>query len=217
MAPSNFKETLANVLFMHLEVPSVLFAPAHLVSLFTLGISTALVLDCGYSEAIVLPVYEGYTLLGSWQTAHLGSKYIHGELEREFREHAYFQLLGNDEKEKIPQSEVFSEALLEDIKVRACFVSPSERSALWQNWLMREGSNPAPTPHYASPTFTCAFTGGRQMQVPSHLRETVVDNLFVGCDVDGATIQSLILDSLLACPIDCRRLVTVRHLAGLLN
>ena len=34
----------------------MLFAPNHLVSLFTLGLPSALVLDCGYSETLVLPV-----------------------------------------------------------------------------------------------------------------------------------------------------------------
>ena len=39
-----------------LQVPSVLFTPSHLVSLFTLGLPSALVLDCGYTETLVLPV-----------------------------------------------------------------------------------------------------------------------------------------------------------------
>ena len=45
-APS--QETLARVLFRHYEVSSVLFAPSHLLPLFTLGIKTALVLDVGH-------------------------------------------------------------------------------------------------------------------------------------------------------------------------
>ena len=39
-----------------LQVPSVLFAPSHLVTLFTLGISSGLVIDAGYAETVVLPV-----------------------------------------------------------------------------------------------------------------------------------------------------------------
>ncbi|VDN14983.1 unnamed protein product [Dibothriocephalus latus] len=92
MTPSKFKDTLGEILFMHFEVPSLIFAPAHVVSLFTLGISTALVLDCGYREALVLPVshlfplhsvrlvlqvYEGFTILGAWQSGPLGGKRIH--------------------------------------------------------------------------------------------------------------------------------------------
>ncbi|KAJ6652748.1 hypothetical protein lerEdw1_010939 [Lerista edwardsae] len=42
--------------FFSLQVPSVLFAPSHLMSLLTLGINSAMVLDCGYTESLVLPV-----------------------------------------------------------------------------------------------------------------------------------------------------------------
>ena len=38
------------------QVPSILFAPCHLMALFTLGIQTGLVVDCGYTETVVLPV-----------------------------------------------------------------------------------------------------------------------------------------------------------------
>jgi hypothetical protein len=37
-------------------VPSVLFAPCHLLSLFTLGVPTGLVIDCGHNESLVLPI-----------------------------------------------------------------------------------------------------------------------------------------------------------------
>ena len=39
-----------------IQAPSILFAPSHLLALFTLGIGTALVLDAGYSETVVLPI-----------------------------------------------------------------------------------------------------------------------------------------------------------------
>ena len=38
------------------QVPSVLFAPSHLMAIMTLGINSALVMDCGYTETLVLPV-----------------------------------------------------------------------------------------------------------------------------------------------------------------
>ncbi|KAL7992776.1 hypothetical protein Chor_017032 [Crotalus horridus] len=56
LCPSHFRETLTKVLFKYFEVPSVLFAPSHLMSLLTLGINSAMVLDCGYTESLVLPV-----------------------------------------------------------------------------------------------------------------------------------------------------------------
>nr|KAF6482887.1 actin related protein 10 [Rousettus aegyptiacus] len=56
LCPSHFRETLTRVLFKYFEVPSVLLAPSHLMALLTLGINSAMVLDCGYRESLVLPV-----------------------------------------------------------------------------------------------------------------------------------------------------------------
>ena len=40
LGSASFKDTLAQVLFKHYEVSSVLFVPSHLVALFTLGVGT---------------------------------------------------------------------------------------------------------------------------------------------------------------------------------
>uniref|UniRef100_A0A0X3P783 Actin-related protein 10 n=1 Tax=Schistocephalus solidus TaxID=70667 RepID=A0A0X3P783_SCHSO len=126
MTPSKFKDTLGEILFMHFEVPSLVFAPAHVVSLFTLGISTALVLDCGYTEALVLPVYEGFTILGAWQSGPLGGKRIHRDLEIQLRQSAYLVDDSSREQEGIPfgnEHIQLSESRLEDIKGRF-YLSP---------------------------------------------------------------------------------------------
>ncbi len=74
------KEVLAEVLFRHYEVLSVLFAPSHLMPLFTLGLRTGLVLDVGYAEATLIPVYEGVPILKAWQAQPLASEAIHREI-----------------------------------------------------------------------------------------------------------------------------------------
>ena len=53
--PTNLS-LLIIVLFFFEKVPSVLFAPHHLLALFTLGVPSGIVLDCGFTEAIVLPI-----------------------------------------------------------------------------------------------------------------------------------------------------------------
>lgn len=50
-----------------LQVSSILFVPSHLVSLCTLGVNTALILDVGYVEAVLIPVFEGVPVLHAWQ------------------------------------------------------------------------------------------------------------------------------------------------------
>ena len=59
------------------QVPSVLFAPSHLMSIMSLGINSGLVMDCGYTETLVLPVYECIPILSAWEALPLGGKAIH--------------------------------------------------------------------------------------------------------------------------------------------
>ncbi|VUZ44935.1 unnamed protein product [Hymenolepis diminuta] len=215
MMPTSLRQSVADVLFRHFEVPSILFAPSHLVALFTLGVSTGLVLDCGFTEALILPVYEGYTLLNAWHSAPLGSKRIQKELKKQLREHAFVNAdEAGTERLKLtgvpnfdPDRDITPSAL-EDIIVRACFVSPMERAAAWQRWA--EAPDTTEPPKYASETFTCPLGGGAGrgpllVYMPSRLRESVVEMLFTSHnDLDGISITSMFLNCLLMCPIDCR-------------
>lgn len=98
LAPSVVRDCLARVLFQRFDVPALLLAPAHLLALLPLGSSlppaastqqlqpaastasasayssTSLVLDVGFEEALVVPVSEGITLVGSLQSASLGMR-----------------------------------------------------------------------------------------------------------------------------------------------
>lgn len=76
LCPTEFRETLAKVLFQHFEVPSVLFAPSHLLSCFPLGTQNVLVVDVGYSETLVLPVFEGVPMLNCWEASPVGAKAV---------------------------------------------------------------------------------------------------------------------------------------------
>lgn len=61
---------------MFSQVPSVLFVPSHLVTLYALGINTAFVIDVGYEETTMIPVCEGTPLIHAWQAQPLGAKAI---------------------------------------------------------------------------------------------------------------------------------------------
>lgn len=60
---------------------SLCFVPSHCASLFTLGISTALVLDVGYKEAILIPVCEGVPVLRLWQTMPLAGEAVDNQIK----------------------------------------------------------------------------------------------------------------------------------------
>ena len=53
--------------FILLQVPHVAFMPSHLLSTFSLGRQTALVVDIGWLETTVLPVSYSY-----WMAVYAG-------------------------------------------------------------------------------------------------------------------------------------------------
>ena len=60
LTPTEFKETLALVVFDHFDVPSLCFAPSHLLAIYTVGIDTALVIDAGKSKVVMRKRFDFY-------------------------------------------------------------------------------------------------------------------------------------------------------------
>ncbi|WFD01019.1 hypothetical protein MYAM1_003779 [Malassezia yamatoensis] len=56
------QDALCGVLLGNLRVPSVCFVDSHTLALLSVGRYTGLVVDCGYWETVVLPVYAGRPL-----------------------------------------------------------------------------------------------------------------------------------------------------------
>ena len=77
LTATQFRETLARVMFRHFEIGSLMLLPTHLVTISTLGTDTALVLDVGYTEAILIPIFEGVPVLKAWQALPLGAQAVH--------------------------------------------------------------------------------------------------------------------------------------------
>jgi len=208
------RETLANVLFKHFEVPSILFAPIHLVSLFTVGSQTGLVLDCGYHEANTIPVFEGFHLIRNWQAAPLGSLRIVKQLESLILESG--KMINRDNKTvDIKDIEdigaVLTRSVLEDIKVRACVVSSIDRADKWHAWLStKHTANPSERPSLVQETFdyslNCQKYGDICLQIPIEVRELATECLF-DSEIEEVTLASLVLDAIVGSPIDCRKVL----------
>ncbi|XP_036398244.1 actin-related protein 10-like [Megalops cyprinoides] len=202
LCPSHFRDTLAKVLFKHFEVPSVLFAPSHLVSVLTLGINSALVMDCGYTETLVLPVYEGFPILSAWEALPLGGNAIHKELEGLLMEQC---TIDTDSKRGQSLPSVISsipEEVVEDIKVRTCFVSDLQRGLKIQEArFSRECTveRPAPPPDVDYP-----LEGEKIIHIKGSIRDSVMEVLFQQ-DNEEKSVASLVLDALVKCPIDTRK------------
>lgn len=180
LAVASFRDTLAKVMFRHFEVGSVLFLPSHLATISTLGIDTALVLDVGYREATLIPIFEGIPVLKAWQALPLGGQIVHENLRKYFRDTA--------------SNLDLSERMVEDIKVRMCFVTTLERSA-------KLGTKDAPPP---PPDVT--YPGVRRILIPGEIREKAFEMLWER-DNDNLSLPTMILDAIVKCPLDMRRVL----------
>uniref|UniRef100_A0A8D0HU06 Actin-related protein 10 n=1 Tax=Sphenodon punctatus TaxID=8508 RepID=A0A8D0HU06_SPHPU len=202
LCPSHFRETLTRVLFRYFEVPSVLFAPSHLMSLLTLGINSAMVLDCGYTESLVLPIYEGIPVLNCWGALPLGGKAIHKELEFQLLEQCTVDT-GTAKGQSLPSvMGSVPEDIVEDIKVRTCFVSDLQRGLKIQAAKFNlDGSAERPT---LPPDVDYPLDGEKILHVNGSIRDSVVEILFEQ-DNEEKSVATLILDSLIHCPIDTRK------------
>ncbi|XP_011630225.1 actin-related protein 10 [Pogonomyrmex barbatus] len=180
LAITSFRDTLAKVMFRHFEIGSILFLPSHLATISTLSIDTALVLDVGYQEATLIPIFEGIPILKAWQALPLAGQIIHENLRKYFQDTA--------DNLDLP------EKTLEDIKVRTCFVTTLERST-------KLGMEDAPIP---PPDVT--YPGVRRILIPGEIREKAFEILWER-DNDNLSLPTMILDAIIKCPLDTRRVL----------
>ncbi|XP_052860241.1 actin-related protein 10 [Anopheles cruzii] len=180
LAPTIIKESLARALFCHFDVSSVFFVPTHLVVLTALAVETALVVDIGYREAVVIPVFCGVQALFAWEAQPLAAEAVHAEIRRQLVE------AGVDEK-------LLTETILEDIKVRTCFVTSADRAAKY-----RDGATITPCPDVDYPV-----QGEEIFKISGRLRETAYEVMFPE-DNDRLGLPYIILNAILKCPRDMR-------------
>jgi actin-related protein 10 len=59
---TNVRKILTDILFKNFQVISLFFIPSHLAALYSLGINTALVIDCGFEDIQIMPISEYYLM-----------------------------------------------------------------------------------------------------------------------------------------------------------
>lgn len=196
LCPTVFRETLAKVLFHYFEVPSVYFVPSHLSALYTLGTSHGLVMDVGYKEASVFPIYEGRPILNAYQMLPLAGQAIHRNLK------VLLQNSVNSEASDKCSVENLTEEVLEDIKVRCCFVTSINRAKqIFDVHCGKADSNKLPTPPVG---LDYPLGGDRFLHISGSTREEACEVLFEQ-DNEEISLATMILDSLIKCPIDVRK------------
>ncbi|KAG2369085.1 fungal-specific actin related protein [Suillus spraguei] len=140
LMPLYIKDMIAHILFSNLQVPSISFASSHLLSLLSIGRITGLVLDCGHLESTALPIFAARPLFPQLRTTPLAGYRFSSHIR------ALLLLFGSylpppatlsaavnvpaaNRTTRVPQ-EILTDAVIEDIKTRCCFVSDALESSL---------------------------------------------------------------------------------------
>jgi len=210
---TKLRQGLAEVLLKKLEVRSLLLAPHHLLACFTVAHGTCLVLDSGYNESVVLPVVEWTPLLWAYQAASLAGAVIHEEICTKMVESGSI-MIESHEKKTLSRGDL-TKQVIEDIKVKTCFIAKYERSrVIYEKTLAkwRKASSAEPLEgddellNVASPVpdVTYPVDGCTNVIIPGSLREEACEVLFQ-MDNDEINLATLLLDALLQSPIDSRK------------
>jgi actin-related protein 10 len=192
------KAMVARVLFLAFEVPSLAIVPGHVVSVFpSMGALTALVLDVGHTAATILAVSHGVSFVKALRVEQLGAFRINEKLREDLLAHGYLVKSQGVESPLKDSDLVLDEADLNAIRVKTCFVTTLDRVlARKEGKIEKECDDVIYHLKRGNKVYS--------IRVPGIVRETAADVLFEP-DEDGVSLPSLILDSILKCPIDLRK------------
>ncbi|CAI2163264.1 6545_t:CDS:2 [Funneliformis geosporum] len=213
MLPLKLKQLIAKVLFENLQVPSISFAPSHMLALLTTGCTTGLVIDVGHLETTVLPTFSARPLTPFIRTTPLAGRALTKRLKELLS--AYGSMIIPPSKEQKPvHAKYLTPAVLEDIKTRFIFVSPmmiSEASiGIAEKTLVEDMEDKYATVVSTSDVlypFTISKRGRERqigtLVVPGWIRERCAEVLFEG-DEDESSVVGCALECLLKTPIHLR-------------
>lgn len=79
--PSKIRQSIARVFLKHMQVSSIVFLPSPVLDLIAAGLRSGIVVDVGWEETIVYPVYDLRLLLMSTKSSIRGSKRLHAAVK----------------------------------------------------------------------------------------------------------------------------------------
>ncbi|KAF9524875.1 actin-like ATPase domain-containing protein [Crepidotus variabilis] len=131
LLPLYVKEMIARILFEN-QVPSISFASSHLLSLLAVGRITGLVVDSGHLESVALPIFAARPMFPQIQTTPTAGAHFTSHLRALLLMFATYlpppasltagtSAPAANRATRVPE-EVLTDAVVEDIKTRCCFV-----------------------------------------------------------------------------------------------
>jgi len=84
-SPVQFRNALATVLFKRFNVPSASFVADLVLPLYLTGLSSGIVVDCGFRSSRVLATFAGVPLISAYRTATVGGQLVSSTLFKEVK------------------------------------------------------------------------------------------------------------------------------------
>ncbi|KAL1228956.1 Actin-related protein 10 [Trichinella pseudospiralis] len=206
ITPTLRRDLIAKVLFTRFDIANICFPPIHLCAAFPLGTQTALVVDVGNYETQVMAIFDGVPLIQTFQVAPVASRAVLKRL-RELIINRCFAYLQDGMYPASECVEVYQDHILEDIKAKICFVTNMERGHMYDK-AENEQDAEKPTP---PPNVEYVLDEDKILIIDGCIRELAAEIIFL-YDEDGNSIPQLIIESILRCPIDIRKVVAERIL-----
>ncbi|PVU85386.1 hypothetical protein BB559_001100 [Furculomyces boomerangus] len=102
--PDPIKKLISKILLKDMFVPSITFFPGSLMSLMTLGKLEGLVVECGFNQTSITPVFDGRPLELYSKSTSIGYSQIQTHLSNLLCKHATYSLKGSENKSLLSDS-----------------------------------------------------------------------------------------------------------------
>lgn len=180
--PKANREKMTQILFETFNVPAFYVAIQAVLSLYSAGRTTGIVVDSGDGVSHVVPIYEGYALPHAIERIDVAGRDLTNHLVRLMTERGY-SLQNSAERE-----------IVRSIKEQLCYV------ALDYNDETEKAKNDASIEkNYELPDGSSVTLGAERFRCP----EALFQPSLLGLDIDG--IAQTAYNSIMKCDVDIRR------------
>eukprot|EP00286_Rhodomonas_abbreviata_P004647 CAMPEP_0181336162 /NCGR_PEP_ID=MMETSP1101-20121128/27262_1 /TAXON_ID=46948 /ORGANISM="Rhodomonas abbreviata, Strain Caron Lab Isolate" /LENGTH=359 /DNA_ID=CAMNT_0023446419 /DNA_START=35 /DNA_END=1111 /DNA_ORIENTATION=+ len=188
MNPKSNREKMTQIMFETFNVPAMYIAIQAVLSLYSSGRTTGIVLDCGDGVSHTVPIYEGYSLPHAIKRLDLAGRDLTDFLMRIMRERGY-NYSTSAERE-----------FVKDIKEKMCYVALDFDKEVEESEKGGESSKSLSfEKNYETPGGSIITLGNERFRCP----EVLFQPNLVGLEAAG--IHELLFESIMKCDVDVRR------------